>query len=79
MVLRSTRNLLFFLACPQMWVHPRKLKVAGLPFPRCFRLDATKRRASRTLTRSNYCGFPTLLSTIESWEGCKRYPLRVRR
>jgi|HubBroStandDraft_2_1064218.scaffolds.fasta_scaffold07380_6 hypothetical protein len=43
MVLRSTRNLLFFLACPQMWVNPRKLKVAGLPFPRCFRLDATKR------------------------------------
>ena len=33
MVLRSTRNLPFFLACPQMCVNPRKLKVSGLPPP----------------------------------------------
>jgi hypothetical protein len=38
MVLRSTRNLPDFLACPQMCVNPRKLRVSGLPFPRCFRL-----------------------------------------
>ena len=38
MVLRSTRNLPDFLACPQMCVNPRKLKVSGLPFPRRFRL-----------------------------------------
>jgi hypothetical protein len=30
-LLRSTRNLPFFLACPQMWVKPRKLNVCGLP------------------------------------------------
>src|SRR6516165_640584 len=41
-LLRNTRNLPFFLACPQMWVKPRKLNVSGLPSPCFFRLSAAK-------------------------------------
>src|SRR5215468_5437760 len=42
-LLRSTRNLPFFRACPQMWVKPRKLNDSGLPSPCFFRLTAAKR------------------------------------
>src|SRR6266404_4658520 len=43
MVFGSTRNLPFFLDCPQMCVNPRKSNVSGLPSLRCFRLATAKR------------------------------------
>jgi len=62
MLLRSTRNLPFFLACPQMWVNPRKSNVSGLPSPCFFRLGAAKRPNSIRRVLSGCSSSPNFCS-----------------
>jgi len=68
MVLRSTRNLPFFQASPQICVKPRKLNVSGLPSPRRFRFAAANRPNSIRRVLSGCNSSPNFCSrSLHSW------------